>query len=60
MPKKPKPRTPSREERGRMCASKRRYPSQADALDAVAVLGLERRRAAYKCPLCAKWHLTTR
>lgn len=43
-----------------MCASKRRYPSQADALDAVAVLGLERRRAAYKCPLCAKWHLTTR
>ncbi len=43
-----------------MCTSKRRYQSQADALDAAAMLGLERWRTAYRCPLCGKWHLTTK
>lgn len=50
---------PTREESRRMCTGKRRYRTQADALDAVAVLGLERRRKAYLCPLCGHWHLTT-
>lgn len=48
------------DERRRMCTGKRRYHSQADALDAVAVLGLERQRAAYRCPACGLWHLTSR
>lgn len=51
---------PTREERERMCLRKRRYKTQADALDAVSVLGLERRRTAYICPLCKHWHLTSR
>jgi len=50
---------PTREERERMCSSKRRYKTQADALDAVLVLGMERRRKAYLCPLCKRWHLTS-
>jgi hypothetical protein len=50
---------PTREERERMCTGKRRYHSQADALDAAALLGLERRRKAYLCPLCKRWHLTS-
>ena len=60
---KPKPqakRKPMADERRRMCTGKRRYHSQADALDAVAVLGLERQRAAYRCPACGLWHLTSR
>ena len=62
--KRPKPkratRKPLADERRRMCTGKRRYRSQADALDAVAVLGLERQRAAYRCPVCGLWHLTSR
>lgn len=54
-----KPRIP-REARDRMCTGKRRYRSAADALDAVAVLGLERERAPYRCAACGLWHLTTR
>jgi hypothetical protein len=54
------PRKPPREERERMCTRKRRYASAADALDAVRVLGLESRRQAYRCPVCGKWHLTSR
>ncbi|HVU36089.1 MAG TPA: hypothetical protein VHE61_21790 [Opitutaceae bacterium] len=50
---------PTADERQRMCVRKRRYRSQADALDAVSVLGLERQRKAYRCPLCGFWHLTT-
>jgi hypothetical protein len=47
------------EERQRMCIRKRRYRTQADALDAAQLLGLERRRKAYLCPLCHHWHLTS-
>jgi len=50
---------PTLGERRSMCTGKRRYRSQADALDAVAVLGLERQRAAYRCPVCGLWHLTS-
>jgi len=50
---------PTAEERQRMCTRKRRYRTQADALDAAAVAGVERRRSAYRCPLCRCWHLTS-
>ncbi|HUJ42651.1 MAG TPA: hypothetical protein VLW52_03480 [Opitutaceae bacterium] len=50
---------PTREERHRMCLRKRRYRTQADALDAARLLGLERCRQAYRCPLCHHWHLTS-
>jgi hypothetical protein len=50
---------PTREERERMCVRKRRYRTQADALDAAAVLGLERQRKAYHCALCRQWHLAS-
>ncbi|MDX2187097.1 MAG: hypothetical protein SFV32_09195 [Opitutaceae bacterium] len=43
-----------------MCKGKRRYDTQGDALDAAAVLGLERQREAYRCTACGKWHLTSR
>jgi hypothetical protein len=42
-----------------MCTRKRRYRTQGDALDAAMVLGLERRRTAYRCPLCGHWHLAS-
>ncbi len=51
---------PTREERDRMCTRKRRYASQAAALEAVALLGLERVRSAYRCPICGRWHLTSK
>ncbi len=51
---------PTREERGRMCTGKRKYRSQGDALDAALLAGVERRRSAYLCQLCGKWHLTSR
>ena len=50
---------PTQEERRRMCTGKRRYRTQADALDAALIVGVERRRKAYLCPLCAHWHLTS-
>jgi hypothetical protein len=50
---------PTHEERQRMCVRKRRYRTQADALDAALLLGLARRRKAYLCPLCHHWHLTS-
>ncbi len=50
---------PTAEERHHRCARKRRYKSQGDALDAAMVLGLERQRTAYRCPLCGHWHLAT-
>ena len=49
-----------RDTRDRMCTGKRKYRSPADALDAVAVLGLERERSAYRCAACGSWHLTTK
>lgn len=51
---------PTRDERERMCTSKRRYRTQADALDAAQLAGFARERAAYLCPLCGHWHLTSR
>lgn len=42
-----------------MCTGKRRYRSQADALDAALLVGVQRERSAYLCPLCQHWHLTT-
>ncbi len=53
------PRKPTREEQQRMCTGKRRYATQADALDAAMIIGVERTREAYRCPLCLRWHLTT-
>jgi hypothetical protein len=50
---------PTAEARQHMCTRKRRYRTQADALDAAAVVGVERRRSAYRCPLCRWWHLTS-
>ena len=51
---------PTREQRDRMCTRKRRYSSQGDALEAAAIVGVERARSAYRCPICGHWHLTTR
>jgi hypothetical protein len=45
--------------RRRMCIGKRRYPTEGDALNAALVAGVERRRKAYLCPLCHRWHLTS-
>lgn len=53
-------RKPTREERERMCTRKRRYASQGEALNAAAVVGRERDRQAYRCPLCGKWHLSSK
>lgn len=50
---------PTRDERQRMCTGKRRYRTQADALDGALLAGVERRRKAYLCPLCRHWHLTS-
>ena len=50
---------PTLEERQRMCTGKRRYRSEGDALDAVLLAGVARRRKAYLCPLCLRWHLTS-
>lgn len=50
---------PTKEEKQRACTRKRRYRSQGDALDAVAILGLERSRKAYPCLICGHWHLST-
>jgi hypothetical protein len=46
--------------RARMCTRKRRYRTEADALDAAQMVGVERQRKAYRCPCCNTWHLTSR
>lgn len=51
---------PTREERRHASERKRRYRSQADALDAAALAGVERERVAYHCTLCGQWHLATK
>jgi hypothetical protein len=51
---------PTRDERHYACARKRRYRSQADALDAALLAGVERGRIAYRCELCGQWHLATK
>lgn len=50
---------PTREERERRCTRKRRYRSQGEALDAAAVISVERQRKAYQCPICGQWHLAS-
>ena len=50
---------PNHEERQRMCVRKRRYASQGEALNAALVAGVERRRKAYLCPVCRRWHLSS-
>lgn len=50
---------PTREEQQRMCTGKRRYATEGDALEAAMLVGVERTRKAYRCPLCLRWHLTT-
>ena len=50
---------PTSEQRQRMCQGKRRYRIQGDALDAAMIAGVERQRQAYRCPVCAHWHLTS-
>jgi hypothetical protein len=50
---------PTQHERLRMCSRKRRYRTEADALDAALLAGVERRRKAYRCPICGRWHLTS-
>jgi hypothetical protein len=42
-----------------MCTRKRRYRTQADALDAALLAGVERRRQTYLCPICHHWHLSS-
>jgi hypothetical protein len=42
------------------CRRKRRYRTQADALDAALLAGIERERRAYLCPCCGNWHLTSK
>lgn len=51
---------PTQDQAKRMCTSKRRYSSQGDALVAANLSGVERQRQAYRCPLCGKWHLTSK
>ena len=51
---------PTHEERHHACTRKRRYRSQADALDAALLVGVERGRTAYHCALCGHWHLATK
>lgn len=50
---------PTREEKRERCTRKRRYRSQADALEAAMLAGVERYRTAYHCPLCQHWHLAS-
>ena len=49
-----------RDEHHHACARKRRYRSQADALEAAMLAGVERQRLAYHCPICGQWHLATK
>lgn len=51
---------PTREQLHRTCTRKRRYKTQGDALEAAALLNIERQRTAYLCPHCKHWHLATR
>ena len=50
---------PMPDDRRSRCMRKRRYATEADALDAALLLGLERSRKAYRCPICGRWHLTS-
>lgn len=50
---------PTKDERRHACTRKRRYRTQGEALDAAAILGVERQRTAYRCALCQQWHLAS-
>ena len=47
------------DDRGPVLATDGRYRTQADALDAALLAGVERRRQAYLCPICQHWHLSS-
>ena len=51
---------PVSEDRRRACIRKRRYRSQADALDAAMLAGVERQRYAYLCPVGGHRHLASK
>ncbi len=51
---------PTRDERRHRCERKRRYRTQGDALEAAMLVGVERQRTAYHCPLCGFWHLASK
>ncbi|MBP8257168.1 MAG: hypothetical protein KAX37_07560 [Opitutaceae bacterium] len=48
-----------RPDEGASCRGKRRYRSEGEALEAAAMVGVERQRVAYRCPTCFSWHLAT-
>ena len=50
-----------RARREKACASKMRYATRADALDAIAACEEHGRRglSTYRCPYCGGWHLTS-
>jgi hypothetical protein len=50
---------PTAEQKYRSCTRKRRYRTQGDALDAALLVGVERGRTAYRCPICGQWHLAS-
>ncbi|WP_019239601.1 MULTISPECIES: hypothetical protein [Enorma] len=50
-----------RARREKACASKMRYATRADAMDAIAACEEHGRRglSTYRCPYCGGWHLTS-
>lgn len=56
----PAMKKPTTDERKHQCTRKRRYRTQGDALDAALLAGVAGQRTAYRCTLCALWHLTSR
>ena len=50
-----------RARREKACASKMRYATRADALDAIAACEEHGRRglSTYRCPYCGGWHRTS-
>lgn len=50
---------PTADERHQMCTRKRRYRTEADALEAAFLATGIHRASAYRCPLCGSWHVTS-
>lgn len=47
------------DQRHRMCIRKRRYRTEADALDAALLTTSKWGASAYRCTVCGQWHLTS-